>query len=213
MARYALTQSLSQCVYLPTQLRTLVTNGHDDEKIDGLIKFIDNHFLLGRGLGRQVIIDVAVTGVDGQSKASDEAAERPLQVRYDQKMAKYSRVAEQNNLRFIPAVFSHIGQIYGELKALVKEQIRHKLIAFEREATSSKIRSVMKWWSKYISMAIAKTASRNVAFKVAKMRKSIMEDQDEFIIRKSDSEELGFEANNNNINKAALEDVGLGRRA
>ena len=49
-----------------------------------------------RGLGRQVIIDVAVTGVDGQSRASDEAVERPLQVRYDQKMAKYGRVAEQN---------------------------------------------------------------------------------------------------------------------
>ena len=53
-------------------------------------------------------------------------------------------------------------------------------------------------------MAIAKTASRNVAFKVAKMRDSIMEDQDELIIRKSESEELGLEANA----KAALEDVG-----
>ena len=74
-----------------------------------------------RGLGRQVIIDVAVTGVDGQSRASDEAVERPLQVRYDQKMAKYGRVAEQNNLRFVPAVFSHTGQIHGEFKALVKE--------------------------------------------------------------------------------------------
>ena len=31
-------------------------------------------------------------------------------------------------------------------------------------------------------MAIAKTANRNVAFKVAKMREAIMEDQDEFII-------------------------------
>ena len=44
-------------------------------------------------------------------------------------------------------------------------------------------------------MAIAKTASRNVAFKVAKMRDSIMEDQDELIIRKSECEELGLEAN------------------
>ena len=44
-----------------------------------------------RGLGRRVIIDVAVTGVDGQSRASDEATERPLQIRYDQKMAKYGR--------------------------------------------------------------------------------------------------------------------------
>ena len=83
-------------------------------------------------------------------------------------MAKYGRVAEQNNLRFIPAVFSHTGQIHGELKILIEEQIRHKLIAFEGEAKSSKIRSVMKWWSKCISMAIAKTASRNVAFKVAR---------------------------------------------
>ena len=30
-----------------------------------------------RGLGRQVITDVAVTGVDGQSRTSDEAADRP----------------------------------------------------------------------------------------------------------------------------------------
>ena len=53
-------------------------------------------------------------------------------------------------------------------------------------------------------MAIAKTASRNVAFKVAKMRDSIMEDQDDLIIRKSECDELGSELNA----KAALEDVG-----
>ena len=62
----------------------------------------------------------------------------------------------------------------------------------------------MKWWSKCIPTAIAKTASRNVAFKVAKMRDSIMEDQGEFLIRKSECEEVGLETNN----KAALEDVG-----
>ena len=72
-------------------------------------------------------------------------------------MAKYGRVAEQNNLLFIPAVFSHTStsQIHGEFKILVKEQIRQKLIAFEGEAKSPKIRSVMKWWSKCIAMAIA----------------------------------------------------------
>ena len=138
--------------------------------------------------------------------ASDEATEHPLQIRYDQKMAKYGRVAEQNNLLFIPAVFSHTStsQIHGEFKILVKEQIRQKLIAFEGEAKSSKIRSVMKWWSKCISMAIAKTASRNVAFKVAKMRESIMEDQDELLIRKLEYEEVDLETNN----KAVLEEVG-----
>ena len=54
-------------------------------------------------------------------------------------------------------------------------------------------------------MAIAKTtASRNVAFKVAKMRESITEDQDEFLMHKSEHKEVDLETNN----KAALEDVG-----
>ena len=82
-----------------------------------------------------------------------------MQARYDQKLAKYGHVAEQNNLRFIPAVFSHTGQIHAEFKALVREQIRHKLIDFEGEPKSSKIRAGMKWWSRCISIAIAKTAS------------------------------------------------------
>ena len=51
---------------------------------------------------------------------------------------------------------------------------------------------------------IAKTASRNVAFKVARMREAIMEDQDKFLMRKSEYEGVGLEISN----KAALEDVG-----
>lgn len=86
------------------------------------------------GLGRQVIIDVALTGIDGQSRTSDEAVERPFQVRYDQKMAKYGQVAERDNLRFIPAIFSHTGQIHEVFNTFVKDQIRHKLRAFEGEA-------------------------------------------------------------------------------
>ena len=54
-----------------------------------------------------------------------------------------------------------------------------------------------------MSMAIAKTASRNVAFKVAKMREAIMEDQDEFLMRNSGQTEVGLETNN----AAFLEDV------
>ena len=59
-------------------------------------------------------------------------------------------------------------------------------------------------------MVIAKTASttssRNAAFKVARMREPVMEDQDEFIIRRSGAEEVvGLEANNI---RAALEDIG-----
>ena len=105
---------------------------------------------------------------------------------------------------FVPAVFSHTGQIHGEFKAFVREQIKQKLVAFEGDAKPSKTRSAMKWWSKCISMAIAKTASRNVAFKVAKMRESIMEDQDEFLMRNSEHTDVGVETND----RAQLEDVG-----
>ena len=156
-----------------------------------------------RGLGRQIIIDVAVTGVDGQSRTSDEAVDRPLQARYDQKLAKYGYVAEQNNLRLIPAVFSHTGQIHHEFKAFVRDQIRHKLIDFEGEPKSSKIKAGMKWWTKCISMAIAKTASRNVAFKVARLRDAIMQDQDEFIIRDTNLGDAALVAND----RANLEDI------
>ena len=56
-------------------------------------------------------------------------------------------------------------------------------------------------------MAIAKTASRNVAFKLAKMREAIiiMEDQDEFLMRNSGQTEVGLELETNNA--AFLEDV------
>ena len=127
-----------------------------------------------------------------------------MQTRYDQKVAKYGRIAEQSNLRFVPAVFSHTGQIHGEFKSFVKEQIKQKLVAFEGDAKASKTRSVMKWWSKCISVAIAKTASRNVAFKVAKMTEAIMEDQVEFLMRNSEHTDVGVETNN----RAQLEDVG-----
>ena len=73
----------------------------------------------------------------GQSRTSDEAVDRPLQVRYDQKMVKYGRIAEQNSFTFIPAVFSHKGQIHGEFERLIKEQIRQKLTHFEGAAKKS----------------------------------------------------------------------------
>ena len=53
-------------------------------------------------------------------------------------------------------------------------------------------------------MAIAKTASRNVAFKVARMREAIMQDQDEFITRNANLEDVVSEADD----RAILEDIG-----
>ena len=53
-------------------------------------------------------------------------------------------------------------------------------------------------------MVIDKTASRNVAFKVARMRDAIMKDQDEFITREANFEDAALVAND----RANLEDVG-----
>jgi len=81
---------------------------------------------------------------------------------------------------------------------------RHKLIDIEGDPKSSKIKAGMKWWTKCISMAIAKTASRNVAFKVARLRDAIMQDQDEFIIRDTN---LGDAAALVANDRANLEDI------
>ena len=64
-------------------------------------------------------------------------------------------------------LFFHTGRIHGVFKSLIGEQTRQNLVAFEGQAKPSKIKSVMKWWSKRISMVIARTARRSVAFKAA----------------------------------------------
>ena len=71
----------------------------------------------------------------------------------------------------------------------VKEQIRLKLEAFEGDVKRAKVRSYVNWWVKCISISISavfvktKTASRNVAFKATRLRDSITEGQDKFIMR------------------------------
>ena len=47
---------------------------------------------------------------------------------------------------------------------------------------------MFKWWSKCISMVIAKTASRNVVYKATKLGESIFERQSEMLMPE---EELG----------------------
>ena len=56
-------------------------------------------------------------------------------------MAKFAQVAERNDLRFIPALFSHTVQIHEAFKMFIKEQIRLKLEAFEGDVKRSKVRS------------------------------------------------------------------------
>ena len=100
-------------------------------------------------------------------------------------MAKRGHIAEQSRLQFAPAISSHGGQIHAAFKDLLREQTRHKLIAFEGLAKPSKINSAMKWWSKRISMAIARAASRSVAFKAARLGDSTFERQSETLMTKA----------------------------
>ena len=67
----------------------------------------------------------------------------------------------------------------------------------------SKVRSAMKWWSKCISMNTSKTASRNVAFKAARMSEFVLDSQKEDVTRKAEEEETGDEGH-----EEALNDVG-----
>ena len=44
---------------------------------------------------------------------------------------------QKNRFQFVPAVFSHTGQIHDIFKKLIREQIRQKLICFEGQAEQS----------------------------------------------------------------------------
>ena len=135
-----------------------------------------------KGFGRQMTLDVAVTAVDGQSRTSDDAVDRPLNARYDQKMAKYHGLADRNGFHFAPAVFSHTGQFHESVERLIAGQIRHKLILSEGHAKQSKVWSTMRWWTKCVSMVIPKTASRNIAFKAGAMSKAVLDAQSSFVM-------------------------------
>ena len=108
-------------------------------------------------------------------------------------MAKYHRLADQSGFHFVPAVFSHTGQIHKSIKRLIAEQIRNKLAFSEGVVKQSRVRSTMRWWTKCISMVIAKTASRNVAFKTDVMRKAVLEAQASFVIPEVTDQEASSE--------------------
>ena len=81
--------------------------------------------------------------------------------------------------------------------------IRQYLITFEGQAKPSKIKSVMKWWSKCISMVIAKTARRNIAFKSTKLAESVFAGQSVIQTRQVATEGLSDEADFEDLGRNA----------
>ncbi len=73
---------------------------------------------------------MAVTGVVGRSRCSDEDVDQPMRItRFNQKKAKYDHIARANGLTFIPAIFSHTGQIHDTIKGWMFNQIKMKMEA------------------------------------------------------------------------------------
>jgi len=127
-----------EAIVEPIRLFAEASPNSENQRPDILIRY-------PRGFGRSIILDVAITGIDGQSRPTEESPDRHLQVHHDQKIAKYGHLAEQSGFQLIPAVFFHTGQIHTAFKDLIREQIRQKIIVFEGQPKPSKINSVIKW--------------------------------------------------------------------
>ena len=64
-----------------------------------------------------------------------------------------------------------------------------KLAFSEGVVKQSRVRSTMRWWTKCISIVIAKTASRNVAFRTSVMSQVVLEAQSTFVTSEATDQE------------------------
>ena len=79
------------------------------------------------GGGKQIIIDVAVTGIDGTTRRNDDKPNQLLVARRKQKKGKYGPTAKRNGLAFFAAIFSYNGEMDVVIKNLLLQQIKYKL--------------------------------------------------------------------------------------
>ena len=120
------------------------------------------------GGGKQKVIDVTLSGINGCSRTNDDIPEQPLIVRRKQKESKYSEIANRNGLDFLAAVFSHTGEMDAKFRNFLLQQIKLKLQLVDGEVKKSKVRSIMKHFVRHISAAINRSASRNIFLKATK---------------------------------------------
>jgi hypothetical protein len=73
--------------------------------------------------GKLIIIDVALSGIDGTTRTNDEKADQPSIARRKQKTRKYRPTAMVNGLDFRAASFFYAGQMDVVIKNLLLEQI------------------------------------------------------------------------------------------
>ena len=66
--------------------------------------------------------------------------------------------------------------VSSDRKAEIQKYYWNSSSSSSSKAKVSRIKAVMKWWTKCISMVIAKTASRNVAFKSDKLMDALFQE-------------------------------------
>ena len=88
-------------------------------------------------------------------------------------MAKYAQVAQDNGFTFIPAIFSHTGQIHKSVMDLMFSQIKHKMELDDPEVQSSKIQGMLNFWVKQLSCVINRTACRSILAGAASLVDSV----------------------------------------
>ena len=121
------------------------------------------------GGGRQIIIDVAVTGFNGSTRTNNNKPDQRIISSEKQKISKYGTVATANGLVFLAAVCSTTGEMGQSIKNLFLQQIRLKLQLVDGEVKKSKVRKIMKHCVSHISAAINRSASRNIFLNATKM--------------------------------------------
>ena len=85
-------------------------------------------------------------GVNGQSRRSDQETDQPLHYRFNQKIVKYAQVAHEHGYSFIPAIFSHTGQVHQTVMAFMFNQIKCKMELMDPDVHASKIQCMLNLW-------------------------------------------------------------------
>ncbi len=87
-----------------------------------------------------MILDVAVTGVDGSDRKVGDHPDQPMIKRARQKIAKYRKSAEEHGFLLMPFVVSHNGQILKDTAALFVDKLSKSLWLSMEESSNPRNR-------------------------------------------------------------------------
>ncbi len=114
-----------------------------------------------QGTDRAMLIDVRVTNCN-TSRDKVENRHQAMDVSYNEKMAKYSRVAEQSGFDFLPFIVSSTGQIDERSLAWVKGQVQAKFVIDGEGAKGADVDKRMNFWIKKLSFLIQRSLARSI---------------------------------------------------